>query len=1172
MNNFKYRIGLDIGIASVGWSVIEHNENDDPCRIIDLGVRTFSPAENPKDGSSLAVDRRMARGNRRRLRRRAFRIEKARDFLSKNLLDNKEISKEHNLDIYELRKKGLDELLSIEELYYIVIHFVKHRGFRSNRKSETESEAGKVKKAIINSQSKLENYRSIGEMIATCSDYFDIRTNTNGKEYKEYFVRNHSTYDNCFLRDDLKNELLLILHNQAKLGNAKITEDFINNVVDIFYNQRNFDDGPNAPSPYKANFNVGYCTFEPEEKRAPKASFSFEYFNALQKINHLSYSSDGVHKCLLTMDEKKKVIERLYKNGKVDYGTIRKLIGLSIEYKFMNLSYKQKKSSEEDSKKLSEEELVKTIEKKVLCDFVNTNKIAKVLSIPISKENKDLFNVISIILSMRKSDSARINLLKNNRQDDLFDTEKISKNLVLSLNNPILTDEVIDKLIEINVEQFGNLSLKAIDKITPYLEEGLTYDKACEKAGYNFNTKAYEKKKKIEWIDLTEKGTNELQEITSPVVLRSVSQTIKVINAIVDKYGSPCAIYIELAREMAMNKAERNKADKQMKGRAIDNEKIIEKLKSLGIPCPSGQDIVKYRLYEEQNGKSAYSTKSFTSVIGDDLAEIFKNNNTQIDHIMPYSKCFDDSFNNKVLVLSNENQEKGNRVPREYITNDEQWKIFESFVNSGKFSPRKKQRLLMQSSNIDQNEDLNQRALNDTKQASKFILNVINNHLLFEDSSLSKKPVIAVNGSITSFLRKIWGISKIRFASSKHHAVDACVIACTNDRTIQKITKFEQFKSYERAKEKNCLQDDNNNHFINKLTGEIINKSDYNSYFKQWEEEFNDIQNKKSLVLPPYPQFTQELQLRILDNVKNETNIKELMNLGYDYDEIDNVKPIFVSKMTTRKLLGPIHKETIRSSKYYTKSNPKLVSKTAIENLKLNKDGEIENYAKHAKQNDPVLYNALKAQLIKFNGDGKSAFAEPFYKPCKDQNGNSKLGNQVKKVQTEEVKSDFVVLDEKSYKVAEKSSMVRIDIFKKDGKNYIVPIYVSDVYKQQLPNIAVPYKNQRIMNDEDFAFSLYPNDLVYLEKYNKAICGKFAKSESEDSEKPVEIKSGYLYYISTDISSGACNFVNHDSSIEFRSVGFQNIDIIEKYTVNILGEYHKVGREKRMPLHFKKKK
>ena len=48
--NFQYRIGLDIGITSVGWAVLQNNSQDEPVRITDLGVRIFDVAENPKNG------------------------------------------------------------------------------------------------------------------------------------------------------------------------------------------------------------------------------------------------------------------------------------------------------------------------------------------------------------------------------------------------------------------------------------------------------------------------------------------------------------------------------------------------------------------------------------------------------------------------------------------------------------------------------------------------------------------------------------------------------------------------------------------------------------------------------------------------------------------------------------------------------------------------------------------------------------------------------------------------------------------------------------------------------------------------------------------------------------------------------------------------------------------
>ncbi|MCB4748272.1 MAG: hypothetical protein LGB54_06730, partial [Sulfurovum sp.] len=61
-------LGLEIGISSISWAVINYcNKNTDHNKIIKSGVRIFTQAEHPKDGSSLALPRRLARGTRRTL-------------------------------------------------------------------------------------------------------------------------------------------------------------------------------------------------------------------------------------------------------------------------------------------------------------------------------------------------------------------------------------------------------------------------------------------------------------------------------------------------------------------------------------------------------------------------------------------------------------------------------------------------------------------------------------------------------------------------------------------------------------------------------------------------------------------------------------------------------------------------------------------------------------------------------------------------------------------------------------------------------------------------------------------------------------------------------------------------------------------------------------------------
>ena len=559
----KYRIGLDIGIGSVGWAIIEHDLNDEPSRIVDLGVRVFNPAENPKDGTSLSVDRREARGLRRRLRRRSDRIEKAKAYLTNTLLEGK-ADDNINRDIFKLRADALDERIANEELYSVVLYLIKHRGFKSNRKSETKSgEVGKLTEWVTNNTKFIQEngYRTVGECLFKDEKYFII----NSKGQKEYKVRNHpvgakGSYENCFARGELERELILILDTQARLGNDKITAEFKDVIVSLFNKQRSFDEGPGEPSKYKANFAVGMDTyFEPNEYRAPKGSFTFEYFNALQKLNHLQIINKG-QKEFLSKPQIDELLARLMQGKALTYAQIRKYLNLTDEQTFNGISYYVKVKRGEQQPEFSQ--VIEKCEKSTFFEFKFSKVVCKYLDKKIDKENQDLIDGIGLILSMRKSDDGR-------RQAFLL-KDDIANRLTSEQRNSIsnLTDGEIEKLLEIDTAKFGNLSYKSMKKISKYLEQGMTYDKACESAGYNFNNVfGNEKGKKLVWAKLQDR----LQEITSPVVLRSVSQTIKVVNAIIDKYGSPCAIFVELAREMSKNFNERkklefeNKEKKEMK-------------------------------------------------------------------------------------------------------------------------------------------------------------------------------------------------------------------------------------------------------------------------------------------------------------------------------------------------------------------------------------------------------------------------------------------------------------------------------------------------------------------------------------------------------------------------------------------------------------------------------
>lgn len=1154
-NYFNYRIGLDIGIGSVGYAILEHGNNDEPRRIIKLGVRTFEPAEKPKDGNSLAVDRRIARGARRLLRRRGYRIEKTKAFLLESLLKeesliigkndvnnyiekecgniSEELKKDKNYfanllvfkrlyetydDLIECRAQALDFRITNQQLSKILLYFVKHRGFKSNRKSEEkDGETGQVLKAILKNEEFFanNNYRTLGEAFYKDEKYKLY----NDESEKKYVIRNKkNNYINCFRREQVEQEIKLILQKQQELGNSLISKEFINTYLNIFNKQRNFDDGPDDPSPYKANFTVGNCTFEKGEKRAPKSSYSYETFALMQKINNLKLINDKKEAIELGVSEKQLLFNKLLLKDKVTYEYVRKILKLNDNFLF-NILYSFNKET-----KLID---VSSTEKKQFIKLGGISKISKSLGLKNVHENKELINEIALVLSMNKSDENRRLAFKNSK----------------TIMN--LKEGQVEGLLGLNFSKFGNLSIKALDKIFPYLLEGKKYFEACEKAGYSFNdVTSNEKQIKIN----INKLKDEFEQITSPVTKRAIGQTIKVVNSIIECYGSPCAIFIEVSKEMSRSKADRTSIAKQQEQNANKNEKIIEILKSYGITIPNGQDIVKYKLYLEQEGKCAYSQNSFEKVLGSP-ANIFNNNNTQIDHIIPFSKCYDDSYSNKVLVLSSENQNKGDNLPYEVFGNNKtKWQGIQNFALSVIKNPKKQENLLRKSLSDEQITELNNRALNDTRHACVFIQNLINNYLLFSPSKLSKKPVRTVNGFMTSYLRKVWGLNKVRFENDKHHALDACVIACCSNSMIKNVSKYLQHTS-RKIKDGSIIIDWNKKQVRTKPDGEILSFEDYTKNFGP-------------LILEPYFSFVKELKIR-MQNYILESDIKELINCGYIEEELQYAKPIFVSRMPIRKVKGAIHDSTLRSATKDEKNNF-YVTKKSVSSLKLDNDNEIIGYPDYIKESDPQTYKVLRDRLIEFNGDAKKAFEQPVYKPSKNVN----IKNEIKSVKIEKKHGNVVNLN-KTGGYADNGPMIRIDIFTKNNENFIVPVYVSDAYGKVLPNKAITVgkdkENWTEMDDSyTFLFSLYRNDLIKIKRNE----GLKATKNIGSKTHLIEINDCLLYYRATDISSGAISVFSHDREISARSVGIRKTIIFEKYFVDVLGNISKVKQEKRMPISF----
>ncbi|WP_242862364.1 type II CRISPR RNA-guided endonuclease Cas9 [Clostridium massiliamazoniense] len=1059
MKDINYRLGLDIGITSVGWSVI----NLDKDRIEDLGVRIFSLGENPKTGESLATQRRIARGRRRVLRRKTHRIKRVRKLLiDTGVISQTELENLYNdrsvTDVWEARIKGLDEVLSNKELAKLLITFAKRRGFKSNRKSERSDKEISVLLNDINSnkQGMIEtNARTIGEFI-----YNKVKSS----EDKYAGFRNKAgEHLMSVSRDMIVEEIEFLFKTQRDLGNKLISNELEEKYLEIFNSQRPYSKFEQLEKL------VGNCTFEKELKRAPKNSISAEEFILYDNVNKLSIINKGA-KRKLTEDERELIIKEAFNKKEIKYSRLRKLLDIKDNERFSTLTY----STDKDINKTENTKFIAMkgyYEIKTGIEEYGGKELWNSV-----KDNREMLNNIAYVITLGKSDN------------------EISEQLKLRG----VPDDIIDATLDLTFTKFMNLSVYAIEKILPFMKDGLQYNEACEIAGYDFrNIYKGEKYKKLPVINI--------DEIINPVVNRSLAQSRKVINSIIDKYGSPIGINIELSRELAKSVKDRDKIKKKQIKNREKSQSLKEEIKTLLKKEPTSSEILKYRLWEEQKGKCAYTQNEIT------INNLFEDGFCEIDHIIPFSRSFDNSLSNKVLVLCSENRNKSNRIPYEYFGHDiEKWSNFEQWVVNSGLDYKKKLNLLNRKNS---KEEMNIRNIQDTQYISKFIANYINNKLEFKKSDIykSKQKVIMINGMATAYLRLRWGLMKVREEGDKHHALDATVVAVATRGLINKISR------HSKAHELNWLAQQVK--YIDIETGKEINIEEYKDVLK---EKFPK----------PWDEFKEELLLRLSNNPKEELKNNNIKT--YDEEFIEkSLRPIFVSRVPNRKVKGALFEETIYSKKsfkdgkYITKKNLSDLTKKDLEN--------IYNY-----KTDKKLYDSIIARMEAANYDGKKAFTEEFRKPTK----NGELGPVVRSIK---VKAKLPFKDgfelKKANGMVAKQGLVRVDIYYKDDKYYTVPVYRYQISSGEIPKMAVvankPEEDWELLDESyKFKFSIYRNDLIEVKFIKK---GTF-----------------FGYFDGFDRSTSAIAIKAHDSSEKSR-IGIKvGVAEFNKYEVDVLGNYYKI--------------
>ncbi len=725
-------LGIDLGIGSCGWAIIK--ENASGSEIVDWGTRTFDVPETDKERTPTNQLRRQHRGLRKVLRRRRQRMNEIRRLLKEGgLLDSegKSALKVTGLDPWRLRAEGLDRKLTGQEIAVALGHIAKHRGFKSNSKrksNEPASDDSKMLKAVHDTADKLAAYRTVGEMFAKDETFAIRKRNRDGD------------YSRSVLRDDQRKEVALLLSQQRRMGNALATEELESDFISIAFYQR-----PLADSEDK----VGWCPFEPDERRAAKRSPSFEKFRFLSRLTALRLQSfDGDR--ALTATEVADASTDFGNQKGMTFKRLRGILDLDSGIRFEGIPLDEEGKRDAVNRSSSNGCMQGTHALRRALGQAGWN---------IFSDAPGKLDRIAFVLTFRE------------------DKDSIRKGLEEIGLEPLILHALMKAVEDGEFSDFkgaGHISAKACRNVIPHLMRGLVYSEACKEAGY----------------DHWRRPETKLDQINNPVARKALTEAIKQVRAIVREFGLPGHIHVELARDVGKSREEREEIRSGIEKRNKAKDRLVEEFREAVGAEPRGEDLLRFELWKEQRGRCLYCDQPIHP-----NAVASSDNAVQVDHILPWSRSGDDSFVNKTLCHAGCNQDKKGRTPFEWFGTDEtRWAAFTAGIESVKeMKGRKKRNYLLKDAKILE-EKFRPRNLGDTRYATRLLLDALARWYP-EDG---KVHVYARPGPLTDRLRRGWGIQDLkkllepdgekRRADDRHHALDALIVAATSQSALAKLT------------------------------------------------------------------------------------------------------------------------------------------------------------------------------------------------------------------------------------------------------------------------------------------------------------------------------------------------------------------------------------------------
>lgn len=751
-----YTLGLDLGIRSIGWAIVELDYNSatkkfNNKRLINSGTLITTLTQDEK-GKSYAKIRSEFRQTRKILKKRKLRKENViKKFITYNLVSDPKSAYEYIVtsksDIYHLRVKALNEKVEKYDILRIVYQIAKHRGYFQFTDEVDENNADEMDKSKTNFLKVLKlTHTEINKNNFTPAEYL-LSLNSKQKRNRK------GKYLNIIHRNDLRNELFRILNRQSEFY-PEITNEFIDEICSesgFIFGQVHWSEKMDIEKL------SGKCRLETEEYKYPeKTILGYEYkFWEKTKKYVLKKKKKRIESSIIDefqiIDYKvwKEILDEIFLGKKFDSSEIiSKILGSNKGYTIYN------KETKREVKKIDES----------LLEF---------------KELRKLFELNEFL-----------------RDANIFTMDNLDK--ILSLYTLYKTEQKLSqefaklpclkgKNVEINMlskhsthgwNGFTRYSKIVLQKLNSHFRQGKNWQEAMEASGY-----------KDKEFSIT------VAEITNPVVLKIHNKTIKLVNSLIRKYGKPTYINIEVARDFA-NSAKSKKRLREENISRSNRKKTLEKnfVKIFGENNLNVRNFEKYKYWVEQGERSIYN---YEKVI--EANRLLEEGYCQIDHIIPRSVSFDDSLNNKILILTSENQNKGSKMPIEYI-GTENWDEYENQVRSrfsGTIPDIKLRNLLYKGNKDDYQKNFLSRNLNDTRFISKLVISYLKSRKF-----LSQLPEIfkgnevrvrSTNGTLTAYIRRHLlydvGYKKER-SDYRHHAVDAVIISISNTSMYNSVGNY----------------------------------------------------------------------------------------------------------------------------------------------------------------------------------------------------------------------------------------------------------------------------------------------------------------------------------------------------------------------------------------------